>query len=112
MAYFRKRSGKKGIRWQAVVRKCGHVPQVETFRTKGEAEQWARGLETAISKGGYLPTYEAKRRTVRDLLSRYKETEIPKKKDRINSIRHADFWIKRIGNLKLVELSRSAVVAS
>jgi len=110
MAYFRKRQGKKGTRWQAVIRRGGRRSQVATFRTKGEAEEWARGIETAISKGGYLPTYEAKRRTVKDLLERYKDTEIPKKKDQVNPKRHADFWIDRLGDLKLFELSRAPIV--
>ena len=110
MAYLRKRKGKKGTRWQAVIRMGGRRSQVSTFRTKGEAEDWARGIETAISKGSYLPTFEAKRRTVRDLLERYIETEIPKKKDQVNPKRHADFWIDRLGDLKLFELSRAAIV--
>ncbi len=67
MAYFRKRQGKKGVRWQAVIRKGGRRSQVATFRTKGEAEEWANEVELAISKGKYLPSHEAKRRTVRNL---------------------------------------------
>ncbi len=110
MAYFRKRQGKKGTRWQAVIRKGGRRSQVETFRTKGEAEEWANEIELAISKGKYLPSHEAKRRTVRNLLERYKETEIPKKRDQANPIRYADFWIKQLGNLKLHELTRAAIV--
>ena len=110
MAYFRKRKGKKGTRWQAVIRLGGRRPQSATFRTKGEAEDWAREIETAISKGRYLPSYEAKRRTVKDLLERYKEIEIPKKKDQANPTRQADFWINRLGDLRLYQLTRSAVV--
>ncbi len=110
MAYFRKRQGKKGIRWQAVIRKGGRRSQVATFRTKGEAEEWANEVELAISRGKYLPSHEAKRRSVRDLLERYKETEIPKKRDQRNPARQADFWIKRLGNLKLQELTRAAIV--
>jgi len=49
----------------------GQRSQVTTCRTKSEAEEWARGIETAITKGSYLPTFEAKRRTVRDLHERY-----------------------------------------
>jgi integrase len=110
MAYFRKRQGKKGIRWQAVIRRGGRRSQVATFRTKGEAEEWANGIELAISKGTYLPSHEARKRTVRDLLERYKETEIPKKRDQRNPVRHADFWIKRLGDLKLQALTRVAIV--
>ncbi len=50
MAYFRKRQGKKRVRWQAVIRKGGRRGQVATFRTKGEAEEWANEVELAISK--------------------------------------------------------------
>ena len=110
MAYFRKRQCKKGTRWQAVVRKGGRRSQVATFRTKGEAEEWANGIELAISKGAHLPSYEARKRTVRDLLGRYKETEIPKKRDQRNPTRQADFWIKRLGDLKLQQLTRAAIV--
>ncbi len=110
MAYFRKRQGKKGVRWQAVIRKGGRRSQVATFRTKGEAEEWANEIELAISKGTYLPTHEAKRRTVRDLLERYKETEIPKKRDQVNSIHHANFWIGALGDLKLHALTRAVIV--
>ncbi len=110
MAYFRKRQGKKGVRWQAVIRRGDRHSQVATFRTKGEAEEWANEVELAISKGKYLPSHEAKRRTVRDLLERYKDTEIPKKRDQANPIRYANFWIKRLDNLKLHELTRAAIV--
>ena len=110
MAYFRKRRGKKRVTWQAVIRLGGHRPQVATFRTKGQAEEWAREIETAIIKGRHLPSYEAKRRTVRDLLERYKETEIPKKKDQSNPTRQADFWIDRLGDLSLFQLTPAAVV--
>lgn len=110
MAYFRKRKGKKGITWQAVIRMGGRRSQVATFRTKGEAEEWARETESAISKGKYLPSYEAKRRTVKELLERYQETEIPKKKDQSNPKRQADFWIDRLGDLRLFQLTRSTIV--
>ena len=82
MAYLRKREGKLGTRWQAVVRKGDQKPQTHTFRTKGEALAWATAIEGAIDQGKYLPSKEAKRRTVRYFFERYKETEIPNKKDR------------------------------
>lgn len=110
MAYFRKRKGKLGTRWQAVVRRGGQRPQVETFRTKGEAQVWATEQERAINRGKHLPSSESKRRSVRDLLERYKEYEIPKKKDQVNPTRIANFWIERLGDLKLLRLSRSTIV--
>ncbi len=110
MAYFRKRVGKRGIRWQATIRKGGQKPQTQSFRTKGEAKAWATAIEGAINQGQLMPSKEAKRRTVRDLLERYKETELPKKKDQCNTRRHVDFWIDEIGDLRLQHLRPSVIV--
>ncbi len=110
MATIRKRPGKRGIRWQAIVRIGGHPTQRETFSTKTAAQNWARTTESAIVDGKRLPTREAKRRTIRDLLERYKLTEIPKKRDTDNPTRQADFWIARLGDLRLFQLSPAVVV--
>ncbi|MCH9003836.1 MAG: site-specific integrase [Proteobacteria bacterium] len=110
MAYFRKREGKRGTRWQATIRKGGQKPQTQSFRTKGEAKAWATAIEAAINQGQLMPSKEAKRRTVRDLLERYKETELPKKKDQINTRRHVDFWINEIGDMRLLHLRPSVIV--
>ena len=110
MATIRKRPGKRGVRWQAIVRIGGHLTQRETFSTKTAAQNWARSTEAAIVDGKRFPTREAKRRTVRDLLERYKKSEIPKKGDTDNPTRQADFWIDRLGNLRLFQLSPAVVV--
>jgi integrase len=39
---------KIGDKWRAQVRRKDHKPQTRTFRTKKEAEEWARGLESRI----------------------------------------------------------------
>lgn len=46
MAYFEKRTTKKGVvRWRAQIRRLGLPDLNRTFRTKAHAEQWARALE-------------------------------------------------------------------
>ena len=109
MATIRKRVGPKGVRYMAVVRREGQS-QTATFPTKSEASKWAGLIEAAITKGKHLPTPEAKRRTVRELLERYKRSEVPRKRDQANPIRYADFWIARFGDLKLAQLTRAKVV--
>lgn len=109
MATIRKRVGPQGIRYMAVVRREGQSCTA-TFRTKSEAKKWAGVTEAAITKGKHLPTPEAKRRTVRDLLERYKRSEIPKKRDQASPTRYAGFWINRIGDLKLARLNRAEIV--
>ncbi len=110
MATIRKRPGVRGVRWQAIVRIGGHPTQRETFSTKTAAQNWARTTETAIVDGRRFPNREAKRRTVRDLLERYKTSEIPKKGDKDNPTRQADFWSNRLGDLRLFQLSPAVVV--
>jgi len=109
MATIRKRVGAKGTRYNAIVRRDGHV-QSATFRTKSEAQKWAARVEAAIAEGKHLPSAESKRRTVKDLLERYKRSEIPKKRDQANPIRYADFWIARLGSLRLHQLTPAAIV--
>ncbi len=109
MAQIRKRAGKKGTRYMAVVRREGQS-STATFRTKSEALKWANTIEVAIDSGKHLAPAESKRRTIRDLMERYKETVIPRQKDQANPTRHANFWIERIGDLKLNRLSSSVLV--
>lgn len=109
MSTIRKRVGPKGTRYMAVIRLEGHS-RTATFRTKSEAKKWANIVEATISQGKHLPNPEAKRKTVRDLLERYKRTEIPKKGDQANPSRYVDFWIERVGSLKLSRLTPAKLV--
>jgi len=109
MARIRKRDGKNGVRYQAEVRREGHS-RTATFRTKSEAQKWSKKIEVAIDQGKHLPPAESKRKTVRQLLERYKENVIPRQKDQVNPTRHANFWIERLGHLKLNRLNRAVLV--
>ena len=109
MARFRNRPGKGGNRWTAEVRWEGQI-RTATFNTKTAAKQWAKKVETDISEGVHTPTAESKRRSVRDLLERYKENVIPTKRDQANPRRYADFWIERLGQIRLHKLTRAVVV--
>lgn len=110
MATIRKREGARGTRYQALVRLDG-VVRTSTFRTKSQARVWAARAESAITEGKHVPTVESKRRTVQELLERYKKSVIPLKRDQRNPERYADFWIEKIGDRKLFKLSRATLVA-
>ena len=101
---------KRNKRWFAEVRKGGYPARRKSFRTKGEADKWATAIEAAIDAEEDLPSQQSLKRTVADMLERYKKTEAPKKKDKRNVIRHADFWIEKIGSLRLGHLTRAQVV--
>ncbi len=93
----------------AVVRREGQS-RTATFRTKSEALKWANSIEVAIDQGKHLPPAESKRKTVRQLMERYKETVIPRQKDQVNPTRHANFWIERLGEVKLSRVGAAILV--
>ncbi|KGA94175.1 Shufflon-specific DNA recombinase [Leptospirillum ferriphilum] len=67
MATFRKRSGS----WQALVKKKGFGQIARTFDTKGEAEAWAKVIESEMVRGVYLSQKESETTTLDEALDRY-----------------------------------------
>jgi hypothetical protein len=62
---------KIGDKWRAQVRRRNHSPQTKTFRTKREAEEWARSLEARIDAGA-VPKAAATIRLA-DLIADYRK---------------------------------------
>ena len=60
MATINSRSDQDGnvIGWQAIVRKRGFPSQTRTFRTKRDAERWAREAETDMERGVFVSRKE------------------------------------------------------
>lgn len=63
--------------WQAKIRRKKWPKQSKTFRTKAEAEAWAREIETAMDKGSFQSASDAERTTFNDLLKRFKTEFAP-----------------------------------
>lgn len=63
--------GYRNNRWQVRVRRKGHPTETRSFATRQDAERWARGLETDMDRGAYVPLGEAQRTTLGDLIERY-----------------------------------------
>lgn len=70
MAAFEQR--KSGY-WQAKIRRDGWPNQSKTFRTKGDAEMWARQVETEMDRGAFVSRAAAERTTIADLAARFRE---------------------------------------
>src|SRR3546814_2502177 len=70
MATFRKMRGK----WQAVVRRKG-IAESKVFETKGEAQAWARRLETKIESGRF-----GTGGTLADAMDAYERDVVPHKR--------------------------------
>jgi len=71
---------KRGNYWRAAVRRQGYPEQTRTFDAKGDAEAWARRLESEMDRGIFVDRTEAERNTLDDLLKRYAEEVSPHKK--------------------------------
>lgn len=56
---------------KAKVRRKGYPQQSSTFRTKTEAEAWARQVEAAIERGGFVSASTAERTTFSELAARF-----------------------------------------
>jgi len=74
MATFRQRDS--GY-WQAIIRRKGHPDESKTFRTKVDAEAWARDVESKIDRGVFISASEAERTTFSDLAKAFQTDFAP-----------------------------------
>lgn len=66
--------------WKAVVRKTGWPTNAKTFRTKRDAEDWARRTEDEMVRGVYIQRSGSERMTLEKALERYLSEVTPSKK--------------------------------
>ena len=57
--------------WKALVRKTGWPANAKTFRTKRDAEDWARRTEDEMVRGVYIQRSGSERMTLAMALKRY-----------------------------------------
>ncbi len=68
--------------WKAMIRKKGFPTTVKTFRTKRDAEDWARRTEDEMVRGIYIQRAPAERMLFSEALDRYLQEVSPKKRER------------------------------
>jgi integrase len=79
MATIRSRKNKHGaVVWQAIIRKLGQQSISKTFDYKEDAQRWARAIEREMDTSTFIPSSEAERTTVADVLDRYKREVFPR----------------------------------
>lgn len=57
--------------WQAKIRRRGWPAKSKTFRTKNEAETWARQVESEMDRGVFVSASDAERTTLDELIDRF-----------------------------------------
>jgi len=94
---------KRGISWQAQVRRDGYPAISKSFSTKADALSWAREKERAIERAELpIAAKQAGSVTVGDLLTRYVETVTPAK-------RGARFERSRINTLLAHQIAQASL---
>lgn len=68
--------------------------EIRTFRTKDEAETWAREVEAALARGQYNDTRQASKTPLRDLIVRYRDEITPRKKGAAREAVRLNTWLK------------------
>lgn len=106
----RKKNGQPS--YTACIKIKGAEPLYKTFAKKTDAQEWASSMETKIRENMNFPKRALQRMTVADLIDKYTENELPKKKQRAQSdMSRALKWYKNeIGHLYLSSVNSSVLV--
>ncbi|MCL2661225.1 MAG: site-specific integrase [Acidobacteriaceae bacterium] len=93
--------------WKAVIRKAGWPTTIKTFRTKRDAEDWARRSEDEMVRGVFIVRAASERLTVADALKRYIAEITPTKRPftQIGDRHHAAVLTKYLGQYSLAALT-------
>lgn len=97
--------------WKALIRKTGWPATAKTFRTKRDAEDWARRTEDEMVRGMYIQRAPAERTTVEAALKRYLREVTPTKREstQIGEHKKAQSLIKHLGKYSLAALSADII---
>ena len=98
---------KRKTGWNVQVRRTGYAPRSRTFRTKPEAQAWARQQETLMDAKALPPTDALlKHTTLAQLIDRYRQEVTPKKRGRAaEEYRLRGIMREPIGDVLLASLS-------
>src|SRR3990167_5143680 len=97
--------------WKALVRKTGWPTNTKTFRTKRDAEDWARRTEDEMVRGVYIQRSGSERMTLEKALERYLAEVTPSKKPttRKAEATKAKQLIQHLGKYSLAALSAEVI---
>ena len=93
--------------WKAIIRKTGWPITIKTFRTKTDAQDWARRTEDEMVRGVYIERAASERMTLKAALTRYlAEVSPTKKPSTAKAEKHkAKQLMESLGDFSLAALS-------
>lgn len=98
-------------RYRVRVRLQGELPRTKTFKRLTDAKAWAAKVESDMGHGTYVPTALESRRTLRDLIDKYKTEYLPTRGIRDTAKQEAllKWWDDNFGHLTLNKLKPEAI---
>jgi len=110
MASIEKRTSTDGsIKYHCRIRLKGCPTQTATFKRKTDASRWIQDTESAIRAGRYFETIESKKHTLDDLINRYCEEYLIRKKSGNDQLRHLTWWSDEIGYTTLSDVTPALI---
>lgn len=97
--------------WKALIRKAGWPTTAKTFRTKRDAEDWARRTEDEMVRGMYIQRGPSERMTIADALKRYLKEVTPTKRPltQLSELQHSKPLIEHLGKYSLAALTPEVI---
>jgi integrase len=98
-------------KWKSVIRKAGWPTTSKTFRTKRDAEDWARRTEDEMVRGAYIQRAPADRLSVEDAILRYLAEVTPTKRPstQVSDNNRSKILIEHLGKYSLAALTPEIV---
>ncbi len=110
MATFEKRENEQGnISYRAKIRIKGYPPQSATFKRLTDARAWARKIELEMQEGRFK-LCRGNKKTLSELIERYKNHLMAENPRRIRDIGHMlNWWEQRLGDYYLSSLNEAMI---
>ena len=110
MATIQKRTTAQGkSRWRVQIRRMGYSAQTRSFRTKTDADSWARKIESAMDKGEHTP---ATTTNVAGLIDRFIDERLSDYADRKKRLQLLNWWRNELGSLSVANTQPAHIVQS
>lgn len=95
---------KRGNSWRVQIRRRNHPPQFKAFKTRAEAEAWARQIESEMDRGAFVSRAKAERTPIADLLDRYEREITPGKRSARAEIYRLKMLKDALGRMPIARL--------
>ncbi len=96
-------------RYRVKVRLRGELPRTQTFKRLTDAKAWAAAVESDMGRGTFVPTTQDRRRTLADLIDKFRLEEPAKGK---KNPEHLAWWRQHYGHVTLDKMRPELISAA